>query len=168
MRWAPICALPPTECPLRCPSASYWMWSVSIRRQKPNENYLHTHTERRAGISMRRIRRERSRRALSLCSALCNTRLHLTSTTTRTDRQRGVGRGTARRQYLCIYAATHPSMCMCVAYLLLINLTACAFAVPVTNATPGVASPAANAAADREREGKRSGVDCCTLCVCAK
>lgn len=103
----------------------------------------------------------------SLCSALCNTRLHLTSTTTRTDRQRVRKRDcqTAVSMYLCGNSSIY--VYVCEAYLLLINLTACAFAVPVTNATPAVASLAANAAADRGRGSRRDWrVDCCTLCVC--
>lgn len=159
MRWAPICALPPTECPLRCPSASYWMWSVSIRRQKPNENYLHTyiHTLRRAYRCAEYVVSEPNGHIIlrSLCSALCNTRLHLTSTTTRTDRQRVRRRDcqTAVSMYLCGNSSIY--VYVCEAYLLLINLTACAFAVPVTNATPAVASLAANAAADRGRGSRR-------------
>lgn len=121
--------------------------------------YTHTQTQREAGGHIDAQDTSSVKPNGSLCSALCNTRLHLTSTTTRTDWPRGGRRKrycqTAVSMYLCGNSSIY--VCVCGAYLLLINLTACAFAVPVTNATPGVASPAANAAADREREGKRSG-----------
>lgn len=68
--------------------------------------------------------------------------------------------------YLCGNSSIY--VYVCEAYLLLINLTACAFAVPVTNATPAVASLAANAAADGGGAAEGIGGLTVARCVCAK